>query len=178
MPGSFESTFCAVCLVGGPMGCRQYCLRGGGVGVWGAGGLAGAVLAAANSRRAIRERSHVCAIISGIRRERGRREGGGGGLEAVCGSYENCSVLKRTTATLHNQTSHNQVPSATRRSLFLFFSRFCAQTPIKSHVFQAAWARHMNHMRTRFGCCWWWGGGGRRKQTFTSWKMRSVWLSA
>lgn len=44
---------------------------------------------AVNSRHAIRERPHVC-TISGIRRERGR-----GGLVAVRGSYENCSVLKQ-----------------------------------------------------------------------------------
>lgn len=83
MLGSFESTFCAGCLLGVPGG-------GGGIGERWCGVVGGGVGGlAVNSRHAIRERPHVC-IISGIRRERGR-----GGL-AVRGSYENCSVLKQS----------------------------------------------------------------------------------
>lgn len=80
---SFESTFCAGCLVGGSQeGCQCYWREV--QRVW-----RDDMKGAANSRHAIRERPHVC-TISGIRWGRGR----GGGLAAVCGSYENCSVLK------------------------------------------------------------------------------------
>lgn len=83
---SFESTFCAGCLVGGPRrGANAIGKRYRGVGgmIWRGQKTAG--------MQYVRSPMSVLSVASDGKEEEG---GGRGGLAAVCGSYENCSVLK------------------------------------------------------------------------------------
>lgn len=108
--GSFESTFCAGCLVGVPRGAdtigERWCGVGGG-GVWGWQWTAG-----------VQYVRGPMSTISGIRRERGRRGGG----SCVRQLWE-LQCVETVTATLHNLTSHNHAHQSHWHSLFLFFSQ-------------------------------------------------------
>lgn len=85
-----------------------------------------------NSRHAIRERPHVCTTLS-VASDVKEEEVGGGG-EAVCGCYKNCSVLKQRDCNNRTVPQSHTISHTDIRSLFLFFSQLHIHRHTKCHI--------------------------------------------